>query len=635
MNELMQAVAFGFYLLDRHEYQDAAMVAAQILAERPQELAAHRLYIAARIEEKSLPRTSIEARYRAWLAQSPGSELRRTALAFGLGYNQGGAGDWCGEVDRLTSPLPQDPEVAYWALRVRRDAHLDGCEGGEPQGDLEAITALSLEVAQPFVAVVRLAQEPVSLELASELRLAWERQPWRLSSARPLWEKGVGGEALEQARKDAIEASRAQIYSFYAENIYGAWVVAGLAEEADLQRLLFSRLVETDPSWGRYAPALALIESTTHISEPVLALSELFEIKSQVHGKARAQWWLAAADRLVAMGKIEQSWEALDRAHRYDSEASSDRWVAGVADAAEGGYVRPSQIRAALRELEKKLDAPIAGSAEPGAVAVWTHNTLEDRAECYLLMARLYEALGQPEETEQAYRMALLLSPRWDGYLALGTLLAHQGRNPEALEALLTGLSMAPSSPTMAERARLEAAMRLALPLWEQGRWWDPEGIQGFVSASRLLVAAPVPPSEARPKAEIFPDLDLYWGEKKTRLFQIPGPLVVDLWASWCGPCIQSLPHLSQTAAAHPQIPFLAVSVDKKIEEAQHFVEKAGTPAYQPFWSGPAAMGKIGINSIPATYLLDAEHRIVARFTGWMPEDRRLEEAIAQLLSSP
>src|SRR5687768_14820567 len=36
---------------------------------------------------------------------------------------------------------------------------------------------------------------------------------------------------------------------------------------------------------------------------------------------------------------------------------------------------------------------------------------------------------------------------------------------------------------------------------------------------------------------------------------------VVEFWATWCGPCIRSIPHLTELQKKYPQITFVGVSV--------------------------------------------------------------------------
>jgi thiol-disulfide isomerase/thioredoxin len=44
-------------------------------------------------------------------------------------------------------------------------------------------------------------------------------------------------------------------------------------------------------------------------------------------------------------------------------------------------------------------------------------------------------------------------------------------------------------------------------------------------------------------------------------------PLVIEIWASWCGDCIKAMPKIKQLQANNPKVSFLFISMDKTVDK--------------------------------------------------------------------
>jgi len=128
--------------------------------------------------------------------------------------------------------------------------------------------------------------------------------------------------------------------------------------------------------------------------------------------------------------------------------------------------------------------------------------------------------------------------------------------------------------------------------------------------------------------AKRAPDPSLKTLEGKTqKLSAFRGQVVVvNFWATWCGPCQEELPRLSTLAAAYAGKPvkFVAISIDEPKNRPRIPAVLSRLHATLESWTGADTdtMDDFGLgNIVPGTAILDPHGEIVARIMGKAREE--------------
>jgi thiol-disulfide isomerase/thioredoxin len=137
------------------------------------------------------------------------------------------------------------------------------------------------------------------------------------------------------------------------------------------------------------------------------------------------------------------------------------------------------------------------------------------------------------------------------------------------------------------------------------------------------FLAAGVPVAAKRAPDPVFKTLD---GQKR-KLSALRGQVVVvNFWATWCGPCQEELPRLAQIAASYAGKPvaFVLISIDEPKNRGKIPARLASLHVATESWvdADTDTMDRFGMgNIVPGTVVLDDTGEIVTRIMGEAKED--------------
>jgi thioredoxin-like negative regulator of GroEL len=272
------------------------------------------------------------------------------------------------------------------------------------------------------------------------------------------------------------------------------------------------------------------------------------------------------------------------------------------ADKLAGGKCGECQLRMA-RMYAKYGDLQNAGRACDKVIANESPKQLTAEAHDILGAIAAARAANEPKrwaEAERQLRMAVAEQPEDPAYrLHLGTTLIRSGHEGEGV-AVLTEL---------AERF---------------GESREAANARKYIAKPKLA------------KYDVAPRvvLETEGGEQFDVQNLGDKILVLDFWATWCGPCVESVPELKELTRKYPdRLVIVSVSADEDQQAWRTFIEKKKMTWPQILDQG-AVRERFQVNSFPTYLVIDGDGMIRERIVGFDPQQSvayRLRQVLKEM----
>ena len=121
---------------------------------------------------------------------------------------------------------------------------------------------------------------------------------------------------------------------------------------------------------------------------------------------------------------------------------------------------------------------------------------------------------------------------------------------------------------------------------------------------------------------------------KPQKLSQFKGKTIfLDLWATWCGPCLKEMPfydQLKQQYADHPEVVFISLSIDDNVQAWKNHLKKRNASGNQ--WIIKRSdLNAYNVTSVPRTIFIDKDF-VIHNFHGPEPSNKETTNIINTLI---
>lgn len=155
-----------------------------------------------------------------------------------------------------------------------------------------------------------------------------------------------------------------------------------------------------------------------------------------------------------------------------------------------------------------------------------------------------------------------------------------------------------------------------------------------LTAAKQAAGIADCPTTDAAPAQGGLPDarVECLGGGREVRLAELRGPTLVNVWASWCGPCRAEAPFLAEAGRTGSRVSVIGVNfTDPAPEAAVTFAADAGW-TYPQLYDADLVFRRLQVTGLPVTFFVRADGTVAGRHAGPFTSSAQLDDLSRQHL---
>jgi thiol-disulfide isomerase/thioredoxin len=132
-----------------------------------------------------------------------------------------------------------------------------------------------------------------------------------------------------------------------------------------------------------------------------------------------------------------------------------------------------------------------------------------------------------------------------------------------------------------------------------------------------FLFSLSLPPRQEAPKVLPKVSLESLTGKAVQLNTFVEQPMLVNLWATWCGPCLRELPLFMEMAEKYPEVTFLFINQKESPEQVTRFLEEHDLKLEYVLLDTRGELAtQFDVFGLPSTFFFDSQGKLVDAHTG-------------------